>query len=1227
MGELLDLSRWLEFVRSHIVGIIITISALIAIFTPTFIMIWRWRKKLKERGAAERGIAKNALLKVWKAFLRQIPREFRRAILHFPPFVVLGESGTGKSLVISKYTDWVGQAAQFYPSYAADPELQIYLGSRALVQEVPPTLLRDTSPRARRALLRLWNRTFRRREPVVVIALNAGALRSMTPDQLRMQAQTIRGKINILSRVRGAPVKTRLVLTHMDQVEGYLAFSNFLEKQGIPLEVDISKMKPDEPIEQCLVPYEKYLPLALTTLPVKAYMKVLTFLTKAPQTFSFLSIVLKTLREQDPLSFEPDIHELYLTSDTSGSPSALANPFSSDWAGEGPLEILRENRRHRIAAAAIAAAGLFYLGYGYYRERVRWADARVAIERFQAAREPQLAKEVHERMTRLIGADQSGVANLLLPRFFSRSQEGLSRHFLDVIRKNHLLPALESAMSSPNAHERTLFLLGLLYASREDDLARYLREFERDGSLSQILQIPPYLMEYYIDYSAEPWREPAPLRPLPYERRAAPAYDLQPWLAFLIELEEALDRPYITSSHLEKMRATATRLYELVTQIRRHQYEHLIYRALPKADLDLKGVFGPYLADLEVPASIQANSDQLRGVLELVRDTKMDIPPTKNATLATLLYDLKGLGAMTEQQRKVYIISLSGQSFTFDSNRWQALIGNSKVRLLIHSFIHDHQAASEHGATSLLARTLVTGPAEGSGSDGGPLVASAGKFYPDILMKPVVRSDFLFAGKGVIKGAYTRAAYEREIKPTIEQFGSLLENLKLDQDLQAELSTFVLREVEKYAADYEVEARRYYQSWEVQANSLGSLLIILGQMRLPKSSFTEFLQTIAETTALPESPSSYLRPMTERLRKFQYVNRLLVSEKQAAPELDWYRQILGRIEADLEGQAPAEVALDRGGAAAPKDRAATEFEQTLTRLGRLSFAILYDKRDSYLRLVREWLDKVGIDGDEWRKPFIGPIEQMHALGLADIEAAVKLNWQDRVLPAVAPLFGRFPFNAAAEKEVPPLEVEAVLHPNGTFWTAFRKLVGPVCVEEQGEWRPMPGAERIAWPPEMFAIVNHLSRLTAALWGKDGNPRPILYSIEPLELPPGGSNKRVVILSFLGCGPASVFGFNQKPSWHGFGWEWWTSPPAHVGIQLGYPYGGEDKADRAIEVSDSLWSFLRLLRRGQMLEKNTWTWSLSYPGFESPVRIKFAFRENPWDLFNVPAYQERIHEGK
>jgi len=275
-----------------------------------------------------KGLPVSSLVKVWKKFLREIPWDFRRLIMIYQHFVVFGESGAGKSSLIDNCTDWQGHARQFYSSYTASPLLRIYLGSKVLVQEIPATLLKDISKNARLALLKLWKPLFRRKDPTVVIVLNGIALQTDEPAYLKQLAQMIRGKINLLARIRKKPVKVRLVLTHMDQLDGFLEFSQFLTQNNIPLKLEFSSKEDLKNLTKCLEPYEDHLSRALTSLPADKYLKAIAFMRKTPKLFTELSVFIKTLQTPDPLSPEPEVVELCLAFQ-SEKQTPVSNPFAT----------------------------------------------------------------------------------------------------------------------------------------------------------------------------------------------------------------------------------------------------------------------------------------------------------------------------------------------------------------------------------------------------------------------------------------------------------------------------------------------------------------------------------------------------------------------------------------------------------------------------------------------------------------------------------------------------------------------------------------------------------------------------------------------------------------------------------------------------------------------------------------------------------------------------------
>lgn len=1215
---------WLKTLFGKLKGLSPTTIAIIAGAAVALVLLFllvRWlfrRKRAKAAAAAPAAAGSGAtpqrLMRIWREFLRQIPREFRRAVLHYQPFVVLGESGAGKTQLIDQYTDWKGQAAQFFPSYAADPTLQIYLGSKALIQEMPAPLLRDTSRSARAALLRLWRTTFRERDPVAVVAVNAGALRNMSPAELRMQAQMIRGKINVISQLRKRPVKTRIVLTHMDLVEGYLAFSQFLEKQNIPLRLEIG---PDGSTEACLEPYEKYLSLALTTLQAKAYLKALTFLTKAPQTLAYLQILIKTLRETDPLSFEPEIAEIYMTSNTAGGPSSISNPLGSSWAGAARRGWTRR-ARHHAAAAAVGLVGFVYLALGYGIERREWQRAADLVARFEAAGEAQDASVFEDH---LAGIERRAATwpRRLFPSFFDGPAEEIKERYAAAMRRHHLLPALDRVAGAPNPHEAALYLLGLICAARGTQLGEYVVAHRVEWS--RALGIPDHMVRAYVECSARPYAEPIQVRTLPVDRRPTGQAELELWLAFLLELEDAFEATQLSPSQLASLQDSATRLFDSLARAGRHDASRAVYGLLNWTLIGGRDQFGTYLEETRTPEWILKNARRLEGLLEMIRSASLAVDSLRDVELGELLYRIEGAG-LTTKESDVFSFELSNRSFVFPARRWAEIVERARLRVMVREFISLRRDERES------------------------IFFSKHASYPDIRMQPATSGDFLFAGRGTIAGRCTRAAFEKEVRPVLEAFGPFLERLNADADVKSQLAAFVLQEADRYAVEYEKQCAAYFDAWTVKADSLASAMIVLDRMRQPASLFKQLLETIADNTRLGEVGSYYLRPMGERLAKYEPLNRLILVEKGGFPELDKYAALLERLRADLagtpfddegkklrepeKGEGAALASTTATGAAqapapAPKprpDEAPRGLEDDLTAAGKVSLAILRESRDSYLRAVSAWLDSAGISA-RWRKPFLEPVLAVHQLGLADMEAAVKKGWETRAWPIAAPLLTRFPFNRAAIRDVTPLELEEAIHPTtGTFWRVFRAAIGPACVEERGQWRPLPALETgFAWPPKMFEIVNRLSRLAETLWEKNGQPRPIELAAQNHPLPKALPGKRAIVLAYLGTGKASAFAFNQKPTWQPLVWEWWTPQVAQVGLEIGEP-DDEQRATRAIVEAEALWSFLRLLHKAQVLERNVWTWTLPRGDIDYPApAVRFALRENPWDLFKVPTPEE------
>ncbi|MCH2205666.1 MAG: hypothetical protein MK132_07335 [Lentisphaerales bacterium] len=369
---------WNEVSSSPLFQYALYIVGFIAIALLIRFLWKRW--KARNANAAPQAITLTAkeLISSWRDFLQAIPGDFRRSILHYKPFIVMGGSSSGKTQLIDKYTNWKGMARQFYPSYNSNSKLQFYLGTQSLIQEVSLPILEDSSKPARRALKKLWRKTFAKSEPVVVLVVPVNKLDNSSVDILRKQAQLLRGKINVIAWERKASVKTRIALTHMDSIEGYAEFCKLLSDNNIPLNLNLKDYSTNS-LSTALEPYEKHLSLALTTMSSTEYLKIISFFQEAPKQLARIETFVKALCMVEPLSPVPDLQEIIFTSNLDSD--KLCIPFKVS-ATECIINRWTY-RKHQLYAAASFAILFGYGALGYYLENRRLDSIEAHLNSFE----------------------------------------------------------------------------------------------------------------------------------------------------------------------------------------------------------------------------------------------------------------------------------------------------------------------------------------------------------------------------------------------------------------------------------------------------------------------------------------------------------------------------------------------------------------------------------------------------------------------------------------------------------------------------------------------------------------------------------------------------------------------------------------------------------------------------------------------------------------------------
>jgi hypothetical protein len=1127
----------------------------------------------------QKQIPRSSLRNVWKAFLKQVPYQFRRAIQSYRPFIVLGESGSGKSTLIDKNTDWRGQANRFYPSYAVDPLLQIYVGSGAVVMELPASLLNDTSRHARMALLKLWKPLFKKREASAVVVVNAAALLHELPEDLRRSAQTIRGKINILSDVQNKPARVSIVLSHMDQVEGYAQFADFLRKRKIPLHIcPPAKAVDVKYVETCLEPYEAYLPQVLTSVSSDDYLRVVSFFKAFPEILSVVSSFAKVLQSSDPLSPIPQIHGLSLNS-LDGNDAPGSNPFAYDLPAE-PAGRAVPNAPHRFAAAVILALGMLYLGANYYGERMTLIKAEEILEQIKAYPLHQYNEYSH-RLFMEVSADMKQSLGLALPpRFFPRVQELVRKHMAESIREFYLLPAFKSLGSGEDALERSIYLLGLIHATNNNDLGKLV--LANIGEWQKALDLPSFLVTDYVnnnegvedvglDVSALTRIKPKGIGLME---------DALSWLVFLKRIKKGCDEPSISREYLHAIQKEADSFLRIVERAARYKLTNELVAMLRRLTL-----VGSQITWIQ-KRDVQLAQEGLRELLLKIKEQDIVYPPVAGLGLSQFIENIKVMTRPMAGEDKQYKVTIEGETFELSSASWSRLIMRSRISLFLREFV-----ARNKRTDGMLF-----------------FAASEGIGFPDLVLNPSNDGLLFFVGKGTVDGKLTRSAFEQQVKPVLNEMPDIMSGLPVVDEEKTRFSNFILKQAEAYADRYVASYRSYYSQLRLSADSLGGLRYLLKQIQLPTSPFQDFLTTIKDNTVLDVGESPFLRQFAQKLGVFEFIRRLMTEKDGAFPELDKYKAILQQMDEDI----------DSNDTFAAKNKAddSNELKSILSPIGRISLAIQRGEDDSYSNLVRMWLKSVGMDA-EWQRVFLDPVTIAFFLGRSDVETSVDRVWSDLQSSYLQPLYSKFPFSAKAEHEITPPELERILHPQGAFWKTFRDYIGPICQEASGVWTERVSAQGVFRIPDgMLESVNELSDLTSDLWTDKGVAQPIVLQIRPSGLPPRTEFAPIAILSYLRCDKASVFAFNQQPTWQKIEIEWWKAQTSAAGVELQSSHDA-GKSYREVSIPEKFWSFYYLLQRSESPDKNVFAWRIAGPPpQQQQVRIDFTLKSDPWEVFRL-----------
>lgn len=1145
-------------------GLAVILSVVLGLY------LWRRYKTRKPKPAAAVSVAAPApiertrLSAVWRRFLWRLPGLFRRSIHNFPSFIVLGPAASGKTTVVTTYTDWQRQARQALESETNNPNLQVYLSSRAVAVEVPASLLQNTSAAARRAFARLFSRVARHRTPIAVVVIDLPDLEKKAPDVVRTLADSLRAKINILAAARAQsagrkPVEVRVVLTHLDKISGFSAFAEFAQQHDIPLRFGL-ELRADAPpmaaqIRAGALGFGRYLRLALTKLPSNRFQEVLVFLKESPKYFELLEPLLATLCASDPLNQQPVLGPVYLACDR--SIAAASNPFhlSQDRAGDGGVTMLGP---HAIGALSVGALAAAWLLFGFVSERDQW---RSAIDGIRTTTSSLFSEDARQRIRDFLSREQS-----YLPSFYGVGDDHIRAQLSENIRKNAILPGLDAAMQDEAwPHRKALYYLAILHASRDTKLGDHARDLAGKAIGRELGRD---VVTDYVGATLTRYPRKIPLDRLP-QRDVRYGFDAVPWLRFLEQVRSLIDRGHISETDLAELRDKAKQYRDGIRAIQEYDLTYDILKELPEYASD----FDKYKADLDAAEkkSKVGLIEPMSSLLELILGTT-HVEETASVYLPDFAGQLHAIASYTTTPQlfevKVPVRSdrkgedASGEAahqiFKIDRSEWSSLIRRSRVRSLVNSFA---AAAQTTHANQMFFRKEDPVRSFSLDTESNDALACAARGPRHV----------------VLDGHYTKLAYDIQVLPRLKDFQR--ESLSLDKleilpkpELQG-LRAEVQHKVAQYASDYQREMDDFYsRAFSICADSSDALVVVFGQLAQSTSSLTAFLDIVYTNTDLNTTEDAglaeLLTPLAKVAATYEPIRKVVRSANGAPRELDTYLLIMEQIHRRLAaGTArPAPVSADAGLAGTLHDQ--------LPPSGQMALERLTDPEKSVTQLVDSWLIKMGLRGS-LALPFQQAPKLLIADGRRHLEIVIAQVWHYEVLDHLAPLMRKFPFDSSKEVEATALELEQAFHPKeGLVFDRYHRFFEPVVREAHGIYTPAPDGPKL--PENLLPLLNHIAALTNTLWDSKGAPKPVEIRVRSIPFEPTRDMRSALTLAYVRFGDASVFNFNQQPATKRLELPWASPQISQVGVQLTNARNGEQRYPRSRVTVASRFSALRLL---------------------------------------------------
>ncbi len=1109
------------------------------------------------------------LYRVWKRFLRQIPPTYRHFIQSYPShFIVLGDERSGKSQLIHKHIDQEKDVYSFETTYTAEPDVQLYLGQRCILQEIAWNLVEDRSVRAKKELTQLWRNLYASKDPTIVIAFNPTFWEKTDFEKVNHHARLILNKIGLLSHIIDKPIKIRIALTHSDLIPGYSELMHILRIYGISLEVPLDHFDSDT-IRNVFHGYEQLLSLALKNSNSEGYLKILNFLKRLEEISPVIDQFIRSLMQKD---FEKKVVSLEKGYFVSNQEIDLNSEiFECEQREEASVYIKRHYFKHKVASVGLALAGCVCLAGASVVKKQELIQIRKRIALLERYQSSEYLDKVIPVLPPLVKISTAKIFLTRLEPFFYGAYKRQIVDFIENSRNFVLIPAFQKILMKNQAEIELVYLLGLCKATKDNRLGQLILENTKEWA--EMLELPEPFIHAYVSLSDKPQPVKEYLERFNLLYNATPLTNEQPWISFFKHVQQYLDHPDVLTLHFEDLKMEAAGLLASLHRLKEHSLSPFVCKILQE-DGELKSHIG-FLPKIQLIQSLRDNYDVLDQFLKSIQGSNLDPALCNSLCVNGFLECVEDFIATCDLSNHSYHFILADKRWMFESSKWSNTINSLKVKKIVDDYIVNNREMQGASFFKNIGQLLDLD------------FSYLGEVFPE------------FQTRNRVGAYYARNAYEKYVFPVSDKLRKLNDSTLLTADIKNDLNKFIAAEVESYAREY----RRQYQEIIAQLNivpeSIEEVRAVVGFMIEPLSHFTYFLQTLKHNLDVPFSESLVLQPM-QYLREFQFLNMVLSDHLEKGGELLTYQNILREM---LDEIAPRSFV--KGGKGDEN-----LFLGYLSLVGRFSLAILGGQGVSYVSLIQKWLTDTAVP-HRYHQLFLNPANWIHEIGLADLKSSIELAWKEQCEPEINALFAKFPFSSDGQELATVEELQHILHPSSHLWSKIEQIIGPVSwKEDQSLEAKYP--ELLKLDENIFRTAHAMAKATQMLWDEQGNFQPLVFKVQTVPFKLAEHRDNQTVMSFLITKGQSLFNINQKPQWQTIKTKWWEPDEISIGIEL-LDINNNVHSYQNMKFDKEIWNIFQLLKEGQQTNGQVWQWQFSN---DRDHVFALHFEKNPWEVLNT-----------